>query len=100
MLNCSLFSPKTTYLAIFTNFGQLWMVVYTAIIQFFLIFQLCWMCIGVKNFEIDPIFAIKSYSQKNYGGVTLTPPPPTWIRVKSSFFDFIMLKFLPLCTVM
>ena len=64
LLNCSLCSPKTTFLAIFANFGQLWMVVYTAIGQFLEIFSIiCWVCIGVtykvKNFEINPIFAKK-----------------------------------------
>ena len=34
-INCSFYSPKTTFLAIFANFGQLWMVVYTAIIKYF-----------------------------------------------------------------
>ena len=28
--NCSLYSPKTTLLAIFANFSHLWMLVYTA----------------------------------------------------------------------
>ena len=51
MFNCSLCSPKTTYFAIFANFGQLWMVVYTA---------------------------VKKVIQKKLmgGGVTLTPPHP------------------------
>jgi hypothetical protein len=35
LLNFSLCSPKTTFLAIFANFGQLWMVVDTAIIKKF-----------------------------------------------------------------
>ena len=40
MLNCNLCSPKTTYFVIFANFGQLWIVVYTAIMKDFEIFQL------------------------------------------------------------
>ena len=31
LINCRFYSRKTTFLAIFVNFGQLWMVVYTAI---------------------------------------------------------------------
>ena len=33
LINCSFYSPKTPFLAIFANFGQLRMVVYTAIIK-------------------------------------------------------------------
>jgi hypothetical protein len=47
LLNCSLCSPKTTFLAIFANFGQLWMVVYTAIINNFDIFEMYRVGIGV-----------------------------------------------------
>ena len=39
LLNSSHCSPKTTYFAIFANFGQLWMVVYTVIMKFFEIFN-------------------------------------------------------------
>ena len=45
-INCSFYSPKTTFLAIFANFGQLWMVVYTAIITNFIFFQVYRMYIG------------------------------------------------------
>ena len=45
LINFSFYSPKTTFLAIFANFGPLWMV--------------------VKNFEIDPIFAKESYQEKH-----------------------------------
>ena len=39
-INCSFDSPKTTFLAIFANFCQLWMNVYTAILNFFYIFSI------------------------------------------------------------
>ena len=55
------------------------MVVYTTIMKIFRICQLYRMRIDVtlkvKNFEINPIFAKKSYSEKtDWGGGTLTPP--------------------------
>ena len=46
-IDSSFYSPKTGFLAIFANFGQLWMVVYTAIIKIFGIFKLYRMGIGV-----------------------------------------------------
>ena len=38
LIDSSFYSPKTNFLAIFANFGQLWMVVYTATIKIFEIF--------------------------------------------------------------
>ena len=37
-IKTSFYSPKNTFLVTFANFGQLWMVVYTAVIKFFEIF--------------------------------------------------------------
>ena len=60
MLNCSLCSPKTTFIAIF---GQLWMVVHIAIFFVVEFFNCTYrsrigVCnLKVKNFEIDTIFA-------------------------------------------
>ena len=39
-VKCSFYSPKTLFLAIFANFDQLWMVVYTAMIKIFDFFKL------------------------------------------------------------
>ena len=47
IINCRFYSPKTTFLAIFANFGQLWMVVYTAIIKILIIKKIYRMGIGV-----------------------------------------------------
>ena len=48
LLKYSICSQKTTFfLAIFANFGQLWMVVYTAIIKNFEFFKMYMMGIGV-----------------------------------------------------
>ena len=68
MLSCSLCSPKTTYFAIFANLGQLWMVVYTAIIKMFEI-KKSWIIRSI-------LFLQKKLFRKNWWeGVTLTPPP-------------------------
>ena len=58
--------------AIFANFGQLWMVVYTAIIKNFIFFQLYRMHIGVTK---------KVIQKKLMGGGEFLPPQ-TWNRVK------------------
>ena len=47
MINCNFYSPKTAFLAIFANFGQLWMVVKPTIIKNIFIFHLHRMHIGV-----------------------------------------------------
>ena len=71
------FQPKKTFLAIFANFGQFWMVDYTAIIKIFKFFKIYRMGVTkkVKKFEIDPIFAKKSYSTNTDGGGEFVPPP-------------------------
>ena len=43
----------------------------------------------VKKFEIDPIYAKKVIKKKLMGGVTLTPPPPTWNRVKTVLMQIL-----------
>ena len=52
--------------AIFANFGQLWMVVYTAIIKNFIFFQLYRMHIGVTK---------KVIQKKLMGGGGVSSPP-------------------------
>ena len=70
-LTVAFLAKKKTFLAIFAYFGQLKMVVYTAIIRFF---------------EIDSIFAKKVIQQKLMGGGSFFPPPPTRNRVKRYTF--------------
>ena len=86
ILNCNLCSTKNTYFAIF---GQLWMVVYTAIMKTFEIFPLYMMRIGVtekvKNFEIDPIFAEKVIQKKLMEGGNFTPPPLRGIGLSTRY---------------
>ena len=81
MLNCSLCSQKKAYFAIFVNFGQLWMVVYTAINFFFEIFQLysilqdTYRCnLKSQEFKDQSYFCKKSSLEKTDGGGTLPPP--------------------------
>ena len=69
-IDCSFNSPKTTFLAIFANFGQLWMVVYTAMIKFFDFFKIYRMGLG------SILFLQKSYSTKTDGGGEVSSPPP------------------------
>ena len=75
MLNCSLL---TTFLAIFANFGQIWMIVYTVIIENFEFFKLYRIGIGVTYIEVRDrsyFFKKKNIQQKIMGGGGVSSPP-------------------------
>ena len=75
MLNCSLL---TTFLAIFANFGQIWMIVYTVIIENFEFFKLYRIGIGVTYIEVRDrsyFFKKKIFNKKLWGVGEFLPPP-------------------------
>ena len=68
LINCSHCSQKNTYFTIFANFGQLWMVVYTAsyngIFLNFSIVQDVYRCnLKIQEFWEQSYFCKKSYSE-------------------------------------